>query len=236
MKTVLIFSGGMDSATLLYYLLEEGIEVSTITFNYGSRHNREEGVAAEKVIGRVLGRENFRDSVNFQLPDLSVVFKSALLRGGAPIPYGHYAEENMRQTVVPNRNMIMLSFAIGLAESLKYDNVAFGNHAGDYTVYPDCRSEFVAALSQAAKLGTFRGIEVISPFALISKADIVSMGSQLHVPYGLTYSCYEGEVVHCGKCGTCVERREAFYKAGVEDPTEYKVSFEESAKIGGLKL
>jgi 7-cyano-7-deazaguanine synthase len=225
--------------TALLTLLDQGDEVQTLTFDYGSKHNNMEGLAADRVLLRARRQYTLcKGETTIVHLGLDKIFRgvSALLSGGKDIPEGHYAEENMKQTVVPNRNMIMLSIAAGLAESLEYDAVAFGNHAGDYTIYPDCRAEFVSAVSKASELGTFRGIHIISPFVLMSKADIAVMGNGLGVPYSLTYSCYKGGPVHCGACGTCIERREAFHIAEVEDLTEYMIPWEESAKIGGLKL
>jgi 7-cyano-7-deazaguanine synthase len=246
MKTVLILSGGMDSATLLWFLLRaremqdaEG-EVLPMTFEYGSKHNARENEAASNLA--LLAQKRYgalcQDQVFVSLSFLGDLFgaSSALLKKGNSIPQGHYAEENMKQTVVPNRNMIMLSLAVGLAESRGYKAVAFGNHTGDHAIYPDCRPEFVHALDAASRKGTFGQVEIHSPFAGFTKAMIVELGASLDVPYDMTYSCYEGHRIHCGKCGTCVERREAFYLAGVKDPTEYAVGWEETMRVGKLKV
>lgn len=147
-------------------------------------------------------------------------FKSSLL-GQGEIPEGHYASENMKSTVVPFRNGIMLSVAAGLAESLGYDAIMLGSHGGDHFIYPDCRPEFVERMAQAVKAGTDGKVVLQTPFERMTKADIVGIGSRLGVDFRDTYSCYKGGEKHCGRCGTCVERKEAFVLAGVEDPTEY---------------
>jgi 7-cyano-7-deazaguanine synthase len=138
-----------------------------------------------------------------------------------PVPHGHYAAENMKQTVVPNRNMIMLAVAAGWAISEKADRVAYGAHAGDHTIYPDCRPEFAAALGKAIGLADWHHLDLHCPFIKLSKTDIVRLGAQLHVDFAQTWSCYEGGELHCRRCGTCVERKEAFERAGVIDPTKY---------------
>lgn len=154
-------------------------------------------------------------------------FHSDLLSRGGDIPEGHYADPSMALTVVPFRNGIMLSLAAGYAESIGAEEVIIGNHAGDHPIYPDCRIEFIEAMNQATRAGTYLGVRITSPFVLVSKAYIVHLGHQLGVPMELTYSCYKGGEAHCGKCGTCVERREAFALAGVADPTHYEGEDEE---------
>ena len=149
-------------------------------------------------------------------------FKSSLLEGADSIPEGHYADENMKSTVVPFRNGIMLSIACGLAESRGLQHVMMANHGGDHAIYPDCRPEFVAAMSDAMKFGTYDGITIEAAFTDITKADIARIGKEIGVDYSLTYSCYKGGEKHCGKCGTCVERREAMAEAGIDDPTIYE--------------
>lgn len=149
-------------------------------------------------------------------------FKSSLLEGADAIPEGHYADENMKSTVVPFRNGIMLSIAAGIAESRGLKYVMMANHGGDHTIYPDCRAEFVDAMSEATKAGTFPGIEILAPYTNITKADIARKGKELGIDYSKTWSCYKGEDVHCGKCGTCVERKEALRDAGIEDTTIYE--------------
>ena len=216
MNTVLIYSGGLDSTTALYWLLDRGDRVRTLSINYGQRHVRELTAAASITLD--LGVEH------------RIVYLTsmrALLRGSSqtddtvPVPDGHYADESMRLTVVPNRNMLMLACALAWAASSNADSVAYAAHAGDHAVYPDCRPEFVAAMARAAELCHFTPITILAPFINFSKAEIVRIGAGLRVPFEKTWSCYRGEAVHCGTCGTCYERREAFRIADVWDPTHY---------------
>ena len=217
-KVVITLSGGLDSTVLLYALLKQGAEVFPVVVNYSQRHLRE--------IAHAMGLCNALD-----LPPvvLSLGGFAALARGSSQtddtvtVPYGHYADQTMRQTVVPNRNMVLLSLAAAYAVSLKADFVAYGAHSGDHAIYPDCRSQFVEAVGEAIYQGNYHTPRMLAPFLAISKANIVALGAELNVPFAQTYSCYEGEAEHCGKCGTCVERKEAFALANVADPTLYKV-------------
>ena len=215
-SALVVCSGGVDSVTALYWAKRRYTRVAAVTFDYGSNHNKRERSALRRVCG-----DSATPLTVVSLP-LGRYFKSSLLSGADKIPEGHYAEENMKSTVVPFRNGIMLSFAAGLAESEGFDAIVLGNHAGDHTIYPDCRREFIEGMAEAVSAGTWKHIEVVSPFCDITKADIVRLGATLDVPYGKTYSCYKGRKHHCGKCGTCVERKEAFALAGVPDPTEYE--------------
>jgi len=149
-------------------------------------------------------------------------FRSSLLDGAEAIPEGSYDDENMRSTVVPFRNGIMLSIAVGLAESYNLQYVMMANHGGDHTIYPDCRPEFVDAFDNASKAGTFNVVSLLSPYVNLTKGDIAKRGKQLCIDYAETWSCYKGGEKHCGRCGTCVERREALAEAGIDDPTEYE--------------
>lgn len=211
---ILILSGGMDSTTLLYDY-QERIALA-VSFDYGSKHNAREIPFARLHCER-LGIEHLVIPLEF----MGRYFQSSLLQGGEDIPEGHYEEENMKSTVVPFRNGIMLSIAVGLAESRGQRYVMMANHDGDHTIYPDCRPEFVDAFSEAARTGTYPGITLLSPYTHLTKADIARRGKALGIDYSETWSCYKGEEVHCGKCGTCVERREALAEAGIEDRTEY---------------
>jgi len=216
MKIVLIYSGGLDSTVLLYSYLAQEAEVKALSINYGQRHQKELRAA-----GRIC-RDN---GVPFSIVDIGAVgalLQSSLTDRKIDVPDGHYAEESMKQTVVPNRNMIMLSLAIGHACSLKYDAVAYAAHAGDHTIYPDCRPAFVDAMAEAARLCDWHPVEIARPFITKTKADIAALGHALDVPFADTWSCYKGGERHCGTCGTCVERREAFELAKVPDPTEYE--------------
>jgi protein ExsB len=213
--SIIILSGGMDSVTLLHYR-KERIALA-VSFDYGSNHNaREIACAAEQC--RLLGIEHIVIPLSF----MSRYFKSSLLEGADSIPEGHYEDSNMKSTVVPFRNGIMLSVACGLAESRGLKHVMMANHGGDHAIYPDCRPEFVKAMSDAMKYGTYDGVTIEADFTDVTKADIARLGHTLGVDYSLTYSCYKGGEKHCGKCGTCVERKEAFAKAGIADPTVYE--------------
>lgn len=212
---VIIVSGGMDYITMLYDKKDE-IALG-ISFNYGSNHNNREIPLAEMHCRR-LGIEHITISLEF----MHKYFKSSLLEGADAIPEGNYNEENMKSTVVPFRNGIMLSIAAGMAESRKLKKVFIANHAGDHTIYPDCRPEFIKAMNDATRLGTWEGIEISAPYTRISKADIARIGRRLGIDYSETWSCYKGGEKQCGKCGTCMERKEALREAGIEDTTEYE--------------
>lgn len=215
-KSLIILSGGMDSVTLLYDKKDE-IAVA-VTFDYGSNHNKREEEFA-KYHCNELGIEHIIIPLTF----IHDYFKSSLLEGASAIPDGHYEDETMKSTVVPFRNGIMLSVACGLAESRELEKVLIANHFGDHAIYPDCRKGFIDAMSEAMKCGTYKGITIDAPYTTITKTDIAKIGKSLGIDYSKTYSCYKGGEKHCGKCGTCVERKEALRDAGIEDPTEYKV-------------
>lgn len=217
MKALVVLSGGLDSTTALYYAKSQFKEVEALTFNYGSKHNDIEYSYAKKTCEK-LGVKLTRIDLDF----INKYFKSDLLQSGGEIPEGYYTAENMKSTVVPFRNGIMLSVAAGFAESNDCDVIVLGNHSGDHAIYPDCRLEFIKGIKEAIFQGTEKHIIVESPFCNISKTDIAKLGSDLGVDFSLTYSCYKGGKKHCGKCGTCQERKEAFELAGVKDPTEYE--------------
>lgn len=212
--SVLIVSGGMDSITMLYEY-KERIALG-ISFDYGSNHNAREIPFAAMHCER-LGIKHIVINLGF----MHQYFKSSLLEGAEAIPEGNYDEENMKSTVVPFRNGIMLSIAAGVAESNGLKYVMMANHGGDHTIYPDCRPEFVSAMSEATRLGTYPGIEVLAPYTGITKSDIARHGKTLGIDYAETWSCYKGGEHHCGKCGTCRERIEALADAGIEDHTVY---------------
>lgn len=218
-KAVVVLSGGMDSTTLLYKLRDDGHPVEGIGFYYGQRHMKEIGMAA--ALCERLGVEYIPVDLEDAFADLTAGSKCALLNTGVPVPEGHYADESMKATVVPNRNMVLLSLAIARAVSIGASAVAYGAHAGDHTIYPDCRPAFADAMDAAARACDWSPVFIVRPFVNLTKADIVAIGESLGVPWADTWSCYNGGEVHCGKCGTCVERREAFRLAGVDDPTEY---------------
>ena len=213
--SVIIVSGGMDSITLLY---DKKNEIALgISFNYGSNHNVKEIPLAEMHCRR-LGIKHIIINLDF----MGQYFKSSLLEGGEAIPEGNYANENMKSTVVPFRNGIMLSIAIGIAESNNLKKVLIANHGGDHTIYPDCRPEFIKAIDAAAYAGTFVNAHVEAPYTHITKGDIARIGKRLGLNYAETWSCYKGADKHCGRCGTCIERKEALTEAGIDDTTEYE--------------
>lgn len=204
----------MDSVTLLHDYKDR--VALAVTFDYGSNHNAREIECARKNC-ELLGIEHIVIPLQF----MKEYFKSSLLSGADEIPEGHYADDNMKSTVVPFRNGIMLSVACGLAESRGLLHVLIANHGGDHAIYPDCRGEFVDAMSEAMCNGTYDHVDIIAPYTNITKGEIARIGKRLGIDYSLTYSCYRGEEKHCGRCGTCVERKEAMEFAGIDDPTEY---------------
>ncbi len=205
----------MDSVTLLY---EKKDEIALgISFDYGSNHNHNELPLAALHCQR-LGIAHVVIPLGF----MHQYFKSSLLESGESIPDGSYDEENMKSTVVPFRNGVMLAVAAGIAESNGLTKVLIANHGGDHTIYPDCRPEFIAAMDAAVEAGTFARVRVVAPYTNISKADIARRGRALGIDYAETWSCYKGGHVHCGTCGTCVERKEALREAGIEDNTTYQ--------------
>ncbi|WP_302427950.1 7-cyano-7-deazaguanine synthase QueC [Leyella stercorea] len=214
-NSAIIVSGGMDSITLLYDHKDE-IALG-ISFDYGSNHNARE-IPFAKIHCERLGIKHITINLDF----MHQYFKSSLLDGAEAIPEGHYADDNMKSTVVPFRNGIMLAIAIGIAESNNLDQVFIANHGGDHTIYPDCRPEFINAIDAAATAGTYNNVKVIAPYTKITKSDIARFGKRLGIDYAETWSCYKGGEVHCGKCGTCVERKEALAEAGIEDKTIYE--------------
>jgi 7-cyano-7-deazaguanine synthase len=214
-NSAIIVSGGMDSITLLYDHKDE-IALG-ISFDYGSNHNARE-IPFAKMHCERLGIKHITINLDF----MHQYFKSSLLDGAEAIPEGHYADDNMKSTVVPFRNGIMLAIAIGIAESNNLDQVFIANHGGDHTIYPDCRPEFINAIDAAATAGTYNNVKVIAPYTKITKSDIARIGKRLGIDYAETWSCYKGGEVHCGKCGTCIERKEALAEAGIEDKTIYE--------------
>lgn len=216
-KILIVLSGGMDSTTCLAKLISEKNDCETVTFNYGSKHNQKEKEAVKKICDFFKVKNYF-----IELPFIDTLFKSDLLKSGGKIPEGHYADPSMKKTVVPFRNGIMLSIAAGLAESIGAKKIALGSHFGDHSIYPDCRASFTINMEKAIEEGTYERIEFLRPFENLTKTDIAKIGDFLKVPYELTYSCYNGEDQHCGKCGTCYERKEAFKDSKIKDPTNYK--------------
>lgn len=212
MNIIAIVSGGMDSITLLHYLKRvQGDDIKALSFNYGQKHKKE--LLYAKKTCKKLG-------IEWKLVDLSSItslISNSALTGNIKVPEGHYEDKTMKATVVPNRNMIMLSIAIGYAENLQYNSVAIANHSGDHAIYPDCRNEFILALNMTSQLATYNEIQILAPFTKMNKMEIAKLGLMLGINYDKeTWSCYKGGKTHCGKCGTCVERIEALKLAKKE--------------------
>jgi len=216
MKVVVLLSGGMDSVTALYDAHAKHTVSAALSFRYGSKHNARELPFAE-LHARRLGIEHLTVPLDF----IGEHFHSHLLQSGGAIPKGHYEEETMKQTVVPFRNGIMLAIAAGFAESRNVEGLVIAAHSGDHAIYPDCREGFMQSMAKAIRLGTYDALELLRPFITMTKAEITTLGCKLGIDFAETWSCYEGGEVHCGECGTCVERREAFQLAGIPDPTPY---------------
>lgn len=215
-KVVIIYSGGMDSYTVLHLARQQGYEVHAVSFNYGQRHDKELEYA--KRVTQKLG-------IAHKIVDISAINQligGSSLTSDIDVPEGHYEEASMKQTVVPNRNMILLSLAVGYAVSINAQAVYFGAHSGDHAIYPDCRTEFVDKMNQVCAIANYEAIEVRAPFLSMDKIEILKTGLQMNLDYSLTWTCYNGRTRACGKCGSCQERLEAFEKNGVVDPLEYE--------------
>jgi len=224
-KVLVLYSGGLDSTVLAYDLCTYN-EVELVSFDYGQRHRKMELHAAQRIANLL----NVRwDTVGLYLqrlgiPQSTLFLNSALTDSTIPVPEGPYTERNLQATVVPNRNSIMANIAAGIAISRGMDAIALAVHAGDHPVYLDCRPAFVDALRALLEVSTGSGLNVLTPYIGSEKWQLVKLGNTLGVPFSLTWSCYKGGPVHCGKCSTCIERKEAFKLAGVKDPTAYKRS------------
>lgn len=226
-KIIISLSGGMDSATLLGYLLSKDYKVKCVNFYYGSKHNKKE-------------KKSFLDIVNYYNVEYNSInletifshFKSNLLLNGGDIPEGHYHKDNMKLTVVPGRNAIMTTILAGFAESLDFDTVALGQHKGDFHIYPDCRSDFIESINNTIQLSSEKKVSVIAPFINKTKADICKLGLDLKIPYQLTTTCYNGRNKGCGVCGSCIERIESFLIHNAKDPIKYEIDIDwsQSAK------
>ena len=215
-KVVVIFSGGMDSFTVLNRALKDGKEVYALSFDYGQRHVKEL-VYAAKACGDL--------SVNHKVIDISAI--NQLLAGSSltddiDIPEGHYEAENMKSTVVPNRNMILLSLAVGYAVSVGASQVYYGAHSGDHAIYPDCRPEFVMKMNDVCQIANYEAVEIFSPYLNNTKTDILNDGLTMKLDYSKTWTCYNGREFACGKCGACQERLEAFSQNNTTDPLTYE--------------
>lgn len=212
--SIIVLSGGLDSTTMLYEY-RDSIALA-LSFDYGSNHNARE-LAFARLHCERLGIPHIIIPLDF----IHQYFRSSLLEGADAIPEGNYNDDNMRSTVVPFRNGIMLAIAAGMAETRGLTRIMMANHAGDHAIYPDCRQSFVDAMNQAIQAGTYEGITLFTPYTNLTKADIARHGKALGIDYSETWSCYKGGEKHCGKCGTCTERREALREAGIDDTTEY---------------
>lgn len=215
MKTLAVVSGGMDSITMLHDLHAQGHELSVVSFNYGQRHVKELEVA--KANAEALGLEHKIVDMSF----LSQLLDKSALTGDTDVPEGHYADENMKQTVVPNRNMIMASLAIGMAVNNGQEAVALGVHSGDHAIYPDCRPEFIEKLDAVARIANYEPVQILAPYLDMDKTSIIQRGLEVGVDYSKTWTCYKGGQIACGACGSCQERLEAFENNGIADPLEY---------------
>lgn len=213
--SIIVLSGGLDSTTMLYEYRDR--IALALCFDYGSNHNARE-LAFARLHCERLGIPHIIIPLDF----IHQYFRSSLLEGADAIPEGNYNDDNMRSTVVPFRNGIMLAIAAGMAETRGLTRIMMANHAGDHAIYPDCRQSFVDAMNQAIQAGTYEGITLFTPYTNLTKADIARHGKALGIDYSETWSCYKGGEKHCGKCGTCTERREALREAGIDDTTEYE--------------
>jgi 7-cyano-7-deazaguanine synthase len=216
MQVVVLCSGGMDSVTALHWARREHDVRAVVSFDYGAKHNHRE-IPFAREHAAALGVRHELITLDF----VERLFASDLLKSGGAVPDGHYEEKIMKQTVVPFRNAIMLSIACGFAESAGAGGLVIAAHGGDHAIYPDCREDFMRAMGDAMRLGTYAGVQLLRPFIALNKGQIAAEGARLGVDFARTWSCYKGGAIHCGTCGTCVERREAFLQAGVADPTEY---------------
>lgn len=216
-RVVLALSGGVDSSTLLSYYLNLGVEIYPITFEYASKHNKYERLAAE-----FIAKFYQLKSTNIFLPFIGDLFVSNLLKTGGEIPEGYYTDKNMSQTVVPARNVIFISIMMGIAWSVEADIIAIGVHSGDHTIYGDCRPGFISAMNAAVIQASDDKVHLEAPFLYYDKTQIIKLGLQLLTPYELTRTCYKEQEYACGKCGSCQERLEAFQNLNIIDPIKYE--------------
>jgi len=215
-KVVTIFSGGMDSFTLLNQLVAEGKDVLALSFNYGQRHRKELQCAAKVCTQLCIPHKSV------DITSINTLLGGSSLTDDIAVAEGHYATETMKSTVVPNRNMILLSLAIGYAVSLKAEAVYYGAHGGDHAIYPDCRPPFVEKMHEVSLLANYEPVAVKAPYLSMTKIDILRAGLAMNLDYTDTWTCYNGRAKACGKCGSCVERLEAFELNGVVDPLPYE--------------
>ena len=213
---MVIFSGGMDSFTVLNLAAKQGLEVFALSFDYGQKHKKELDYAARACT--ILG-------VKHKVVDISAINQligGSSLTSDIEVAEGHYEEESMKSTVVPNRNMILLSMAVGYAVSISANKVYYGAHAGDHAIYPDCRPEFVNKMNALCAIANYEAVEIVTPYLDVSKTAILTAGLEMGLDYNQTWTCYNGREKACGKCGACQERLEAFTENGISDPLEYE--------------
>ncbi len=215
-KVVVIYSGGMDSFTVLHYALQQGHEVYALSFNYGQRHVRELDSAAA-----VCKQANIPHKI-VDITAINQLLAGSSLTDDIDIPEGHYESVSMQSTVVPNRNMILLSLAIGYAVSIEAESVCYGAHSGDHAIYPDCRPEFVLKMNEVSQIANYQPVTIDVPFLNNNKAEILAAGLAMGLDYGQTWTCYNGRELACGKCGACIERLEAFAANRQTDPLPYE--------------
>jgi 7-cyano-7-deazaguanine synthase len=215
-KAVVVYSGGMDSYTVLHKAVTDGFEVYALTFDYGQKHKKEIDYA-KRVCAEL--------EISHKIIDITAVnqlIAGSSLTSGIAVPEGHYADENMKSTVVPNRNMILLSLAVGYAVSLNASKVFYGAHSGDHEIYPDCRPEFVERMNSVCAIANYEAVQIITPYLALNKVGILKEGLAMGLDYGVTWTCYNGREKACGKCGSCVERLEAFAINQICDPLAYE--------------
>ncbi|MCK7543670.1 7-cyano-7-deazaguanine synthase QueC [Marinobacter bryozoorum] len=215
-RVVVIYSGGMDSFTLLHRALADGHDVHALSFDYGQKHVRELQVASQ--VCEQLGLPH----KVIDIRAMKAVMAGSALTGGSEVPEGHYEEESMKSTVVPNRNMILLALATGYAVTVEADAVWFGAHGGDHAIYPDCRPEFVEKMDAVCRVANYEPVRIEAPYIRASKTDILADGLTMGLDYSQTWTCYNGREKACGACGSCVERLEAFAAHGLSDPLAYE--------------
>jgi 7-cyano-7-deazaguanine synthase len=215
-KVIVVYSGGMDSYTILHKTICDGFEVKALTFDYGQKHKKEIDYARRVCEGL---------DIIHKVIDITAVHQlmaGSALTSGIEVPEGHYTDKNMKSTVVPNRNMILLSLAVGYAVSMNASKVFYGAHAGDHEIYPDCRPEFVKKMNAVCAVANYEAVEIVTPYLALNKVDILNEGLEMGLDYVDTWTCYNGREKSCGKCGSCVERLEAFASTQVPDPLAYE--------------
>ena len=214
-KIIVVYSGGLDSFTLLNEAIRSGKDISALSFDYGQKHRKE-----LHFVEKFCTQESI-DSKIVDISSIKELFQGSSLTDDIDIPKGHYEDDSMKSTVVPNRNMILISLALGYAVTKEAEEVWFGSHAGDHAIYPDCRPEFVEKMDAVARIANYSPIAVKAPYIAMSKTEILAIGLNMQLDYGLTWTCYEGKELACGSCGACHERLESFAANNVIDPIKY---------------